>query len=52
MSRQDMAEYLGLALETASRVLGRFQEEDLVVFASCRDLRINKRSRLQRLAST
>lgn len=52
MSRQDMADYLGLALETVSRVLGRFQDENLVAFSSCRDFRIVKRSRLQRLAST
>jgi len=52
MSRQDMADYLGLALETVSRVLSRFQDEKLVVFSSCRDFRIIKRSRLKRLAST
>lgn len=52
MSRQDMADYLGLALETVSRVLGRFQVENLVIFSSCRDFRIVKRSRLKRLAST
>ncbi len=52
MSRQDMADYLGLALETVSRVLGRFQDENLVIFSSCRDFRIVRRSRLKRLAST
>lgn len=52
MSRQDMADYLGLALETVSRVLGRFQEENLVVFFSCRDFRIIGRRRLRRLASS
>lgn len=52
MSRQDMADYLGLALETVSRVLGRFQDENLVVFSSSRDFQIVKRSRLKRLAST
>lgn len=51
MSRQDMADYLGLALETVSRVLSRFQDENLVAFLSCRDFRIVRRSRLQRLAS-
>ncbi|MCO8030280.1 helix-turn-helix domain-containing protein [Brevundimonas diminuta] len=51
MSRQDMADYLGLALETVSRVLGRFQEEEIVVFASCREFSILKRFRLLRLAS-
>lgn len=52
MSRQDMADYLGLALETVSRVLGRFQEEEIVIFVSCREFRIVKRFRLLRLAST
>lgn len=52
MSRQDMADYLGLALETVSRVLSRFQDEDLVVFLSCREFRIVRRSRLGRLASS
>ncbi|MFE9083678.1 helix-turn-helix domain-containing protein [Brevundimonas sp. NPDC003935] len=52
MSRQDMADYLGLALETVSRVLSRFQDENLVVFSSCRDFRIIQRSRLRCLAST
>ncbi|MNQ70945.1 Nitrogen fixation regulation protein FixK [compost metagenome] len=51
MSRQDMADYLGLALETVSRVLGRFQDENLIVFSSCRDFRIVRRSKLRRLAS-
>ncbi|OYW92951.1 MAG: hypothetical protein B7Z13_08595 [Caulobacterales bacterium 32-67-6] len=51
MSRQDMADYLGLALETVSRVLSRFHEEDVIGFVSCREFRILKHSRLLRLAS-
>jgi len=30
MSRQDLGEYLGLALETVSRLFSRFQEENLI----------------------
>jgi len=30
MSRQDLGDYLGLALETVSRLFSRFQEEDLI----------------------
>lgn len=51
MSRQDMADYLGLALETVSRVLSRFHEGDVIGFVSCREFRILKHSRLLRLAS-
>lgn len=51
MSRQDMADYLGLAPETVSRVLGRFQTEGLVAFTSCRDFRIIGRAALRRLAA-
>lgn len=51
MSRQDMADYLGLAPETVSRVLGRFQAEGLLTFSSCRDFRILGRAALRRLAA-
>ena len=30
MSRQDIANYLGLAVETVSRLFTRFQEDDLL----------------------
>jgi len=30
MSRQDLGDYLGLALETVSRLFSRFQEENLI----------------------
>ena len=30
MSRQDLGDYLGLALETVSRLFSRFQEEGLI----------------------
>lgn len=52
MSRQDMADYLGLAMETVSRVLGQFQNDGLVAFPTCRDFRILKTPALERLAAS
>lgn len=52
MSRQDMADYLGLAIETVSRVLGQFQIQGLVVFVSCRDFQIVRGAALNRLAAS
>jgi len=40
MSRQDMADYLGLTIETISRMLGRLQAEGLVEFVGIRRYRI------------
>jgi CRP/FNR family transcriptional regulator len=34
MSRQDIADYLGLAIETVSRTLTRFQREKMLVIAA------------------
>lgn len=52
MSRQDMADYLGLALETVSRALSRFKDQGLVAFASSRDFHIIRGVALARLAET
>lgn len=52
MSRQDIADYLGLALETVSRVLGQLQSDGLVQFASCRDFKIVRIAALKRLAES
>ena len=51
MSRQDMADYLGLTIETVSRMLGRLQADGLVEFAGCRHFRVRHRSGLVRLAA-
>jgi CRP/FNR family transcriptional regulator, nitrogen fixation regulation protein len=51
MSRQDMADYLGLTIETISRMLGRLQADGLVEFAGCRHFRIRHRIGLARLAA-
>lgn len=51
MSRQDMADYLGLTIETVSRMLGRLQADGVVEFAGCRHFRVRHRSGLMRLAA-
>ena len=47
MSRQDIGNYLGLAVETISRVFARFQEDNLLVV----DRRLIKIKDLPRLKS-
>lgn len=49
MSREDIANYLGLALETVSRLFGRMAE-DGVIAVERRDIRILDRVRLSELA--
>ncbi len=48
MSRQDIADYLGLALETVSRLFSRFQEEGMVSVQG-RDIQVTGRQQLQQL---
>lgn len=51
MNRQDMADYLGLTVETISRVLSRLQSEGLVEFLDARRYRILRPRRLSELAA-
>jgi CRP/FNR family nitrogen fixation transcriptional regulator len=52
MSRQDIADYLGLTIETVSRMVTQLQQEGLVVFDGCRRFRIAHRGRLaERIAA-
>ncbi|MEJ6790904.1 helix-turn-helix domain-containing protein [Brevundimonas sp. BR2-1] len=51
MSRQDMADYLGLTIETVSRMLGRLQADGVVEFAGSRRFRVRHHSGLARLAA-
>lgn len=51
MSRQDMADYLGLTIETISRMLGRLQNEGLIEFVSARKYRIRRPVALTDLAA-
>ena len=50
MSRQDLGDYLGLALETVSRLFSRFQEEGLISVHG-RQIRIVDSKRLQGIAT-
>ncbi|HYD27698.1 helix-turn-helix domain-containing protein [Brevundimonas sp.] len=51
MSRQDMADYLGLTIETISRMLGRLQAEGLVEFVGARKYRIRRFGALSEMAA-
>lgn len=50
MSRQDMADYLGLTIETVSRMLSQLQSNSVLEFAGCRHVRIKNPAALARLA--
>jgi len=52
MGRQDMADYLGLTIETVSRMVTQLQADGLVEFSSCRRFRIKQRSAMARLVVT
>jgi len=51
MGRQDMADYLGLTIETISRMLGRLQNDGLVEFVGSRRYRIRRPAALLGLAA-
>ncbi|CAN5587839.1 helix-turn-helix domain-containing protein [soil metagenome] len=52
MTRQDIADYLGLTIETVSRMVTQLQQEGLVEFDGCRRFRIAHRGRLaERIAA-
>lgn len=51
MSRQDMADYLGLTIETISRMLGRLQADGLVEFIGSRRYRVRRPEALSDLAA-
>ena len=50
MSRQDMADYLGLTIETVSRTLTQLQGENVVEFPSSRRFRVTRWDALEALA--
>ena len=50
MTRRDIGDYLGLALETVSRALSQLREEGTVALPDARNIRVEKRSKLQNLA--
>ncbi|MCR5879275.1 helix-turn-helix domain-containing protein [Phenylobacterium sp. J367] len=50
MGRQDMADYLGLTIETVSRTLTQLQDAAIVEFAAARRFSVKQRDALERLA--
>ncbi|MEH6677297.1 helix-turn-helix domain-containing protein [Phenylobacterium sp.] len=50
MGRQDMADYLGLTIETVSRMLTQLQGASVVEFDGCRRFRVKRWDALERLA--
>lgn len=50
MSRQDIADHLGLTIETVSRMLTQLQTSQIIAFVGLRDFQVVNRSALARLA--
>ena len=50
MGRQDMADYLGLTIETVSRMLTQLQTAGVVEFAGNRRFKVQRWRTLERLA--
>lgn len=51
MSRQDMADFLGLTIETVSRTMTQLQDEGLIELPTCRQVMLKDREALLDLAS-
>lgn len=51
MGRQDMADYLGLTIETVSRMISQLQADGVVEFLGCRRFRLRNAPGLRRLAA-
>jgi CRP-like cAMP-binding protein len=51
MTRRDIADYLGLTLETVSRTISQLQAEGMVALSSARQITVQRRSKLQELGS-
>lgn len=49
MSRQDMADYLGLTIETVSRTLTQFSQEGLIALPTVRHVELLERAQLEAL---
>lgn len=50
MSRQDIADYLGLTIETVSRTISRLQTAEIVEFEGCRRFHVRNDAALARLS--
>lgn len=51
MSRQDIADYLSLTIETVSRMLSQLQTSKIITLTGLRRLRVSNQMALQRLAA-
>ncbi len=51
MSRQDMADYLGLTIETVSRMLTQLQGQAVVEFDGCRKFMVKRWEALEQMAA-
>ncbi|CAN7260523.1 helix-turn-helix domain-containing protein [Phenylobacterium sp. LjRoot225] len=51
MSRQDMADYLGLTIETVSRMLTQLQGASVVEFDGCRKFKVKRWEALEEMAA-
>ena len=51
MSRQDIADYLGLTIETVSRTMTQLQDDDLIALPTCRRVMLSNRMGLSHLAA-
>jgi CRP/FNR family nitrogen fixation transcriptional regulator len=51
MSRQDIADYLGLTMETISRTFAQFERDDIIVLTTARRIHLKDRAALHRLNS-
>jgi CRP-like cAMP-binding protein len=49
MTRLDIADYLGLTIETVSRTLSQFERDGVIAMASSRRISLKNRAALQRL---
>jgi CRP/FNR family nitrogen fixation transcriptional regulator len=49
MTRQDMGDYLGLTLETVSRILSQMERDDLIELPSARQIRVTNLAALQEM---
>jgi CRP/FNR family nitrogen fixation transcriptional regulator len=50
MSRQDIADYLGLTIETVSRSMSQFERDGVITLSGARQVRVLSRNALQALA--
>ncbi len=50
MTRQDIADYLSLTIETVSRTLSQFERDGVIALPNAREIRLNNLDRLREIA--